>query len=163
MTEGFVAETKKFPGIAKREFTALEKSLARNTLDNADVVADSWDRNVTQPLAELHKQHEKEWMPSAPDVPKAPEPPAAPDAPAAGPDIIEGDGEGGTTSAAGAKFAGIAQRGSGEAFKQIVSAMQGESPGQKLDKERNKDLKEIKENTRPDKSGGTTIQVAGPV
>ena len=169
LTDGFIAETKKLPQIAEREASALEKKLSRGMTTNAKAVGDSWDRNVTQPLAELRKQHEKEWMPAVPTAPEVPEAPKAPEAPgaAAGPDMITGGGGGGATTSSGSSksLAGIARRGSTEAFSQIVSAMQrGKSPAEKLQKEANKELKEIAKNTQPrEKDGGVMLISAGAV
>tara|TARA_Y100000356_G_scaffold129622_1_gene130899 strand:- start:100 stop:885 length:786 start_codon:yes stop_codon:yes gene_type:complete len=169
LTDQFEHDVKKFPEIAEREASALEKKLQRGMETSAKAVGESWDRNVTQPLAELRKQHEKEWMPAVPTAPEVPEAPKAPDAPAAaaGPDLMTGGGGGGATTSSGSSksLAGIARRGSTEAFSQIVSAMQrGKSPAEKLQKEANNELKQIAKNTHPrEKDGGVMLISAGAV
>jgi hypothetical protein len=61
-------------------------------------------------------------------------------------------------------MAGIAQRGSAQAFSQIITAMQGgQSPQEKLAKQGNKSLDTIAKNTDPRNSGQgqPVVQVAG--
>lgn len=60
---------------------------------------------------------------------------------------------------------GIAQRGSTEAFSQIVAAMRGgKSPAEKLQKEANNELKQIAKNTQPQNNeGGVVLVSAGAV
>ena len=62
-------------------------------------------------------------------------------------------------------LAGIAQRGSPEAFSQLVSAMHGgESPQEKLQKKGNKNLEQIAKNTaKNDTSKNIVLVSAGAV
>jgi len=157
LTDGFVAETKKLPAIANREMTAFEKSLEADIAATGDKMDKSWDRHVTQPLDELARMQamDKVVMPA---TPQAPEPPAGP---SANPET-ETDSPWPVTVSS--KMAGIAQRGSAQAFSQIITAMQGgQSPQEKLAKQGNKSLDTIAKNTDPKNSGQgqPVVQVAG--
>tara|TARA_B100000519_G_scaffold129294_1_gene111645 strand:+ start:9243 stop:11456 length:2214 start_codon:yes stop_codon:yes gene_type:complete len=87
LTDGFIAETKKFPDIAEREMTALEKTLSANAEKSSKAIGDSYRRNVTEPLEELNRMQAEAGLPST-SIGEAPKAAAAPKAPKA-PEVKE--------------------------------------------------------------------------
>jgi len=152
LLDGFRNTISQLPDLPEREMGELERQLTVDSERLGSQLAASFDDTVGERLRMLAEM-QQQAVAAAPEVSAVATPGVSP---------LDMSGVPGAGATQQKNLAGVAARGSSEAFKIIASSMQ-KSPQVKEQQKGNKLLQTIAKNTKPDANTEGTLAVQGPV